>query len=457
MLSTIAGDCTPTTCPVANGWLLVPPSLESVAIILAAFAVLVPINLWTGARNKTTTYSLTLIVGLLLEVMGYVGRLLLRSNLASKSNFVLFLLGTTTGPTFITAAVYMIFPHILALYGSDLSIVPDPIWLRHFFLGWGIFTLALQAIGSAFAAEGTSKTEIQEGVNVLVAGLGLQVISILGFFGLYYRFMFRVNRNREFLDPRFSAVYHSTRFEMALLGIQVALVLILTRTAARMAQLLSGLDSTFSQSQVYLVVLDGILVLLAAIILTIFTPGTAFGRAWGMTSPAKKRARRHLSVLHPAQRSPGSPLHNVRPSPTGSPYGYLQGYHYATVNGKEPRSPPPSHTTETSSPLQVGMRRYMHKRQPPAQVAHTSRPPPYERPLINIARVPYIPPRAMSLSERYGQGTIVESQVVAPGSEIARPGGTGSSGGFGGSGGRTRTRSSPRVYEEDMVQGDALW
>ncbi|ROW08174.1 hypothetical protein VPNG_06904 [Cytospora leucostoma] len=195
------------------------------------------------------------------------------------------------GPTFITAAVYMVLPHILAVYGSDLSIIAEPVWLSYFSLGWDIFTLAFQAIGSAFAAEGSSKTEIQQGINVLIAGLGLQIFSILGFFGLYYWHMSRAHRNRDFLDPRFSAVYNSAKFKSALLCMQVALGLILARTIARLIQLKSGLGSSLSQSQVYVVVLDGTLVLLAAILLTIFTPGSAFGRAWGMTSPYKKKAR----------------------------------------------------------------------------------------------------------------------------------------------------------------------
>lgn len=236
MLRIVEGDCTSTTCPVGQGWLSAPPSLEGAALILAVFAILVPINLWTGARCRTTTYSLTLIVGLFLEVVGYVGRLLLRSNLASKSYFVLFMLGTTMGPTFITAAIYMVLPHVMAVYGSDLSIIAEPIWLSYFFLGWDIFTLAFQAIGSAFAAEGSSKAEvssqlstwyrndmltgssqIQQGINVLIAGLGLQILSILGFFGLYYWHMSRVHRNRDFLDPRFSAIYQSAKFKLALL------------------------------------------------------------------------------------------------------------------------------------------------------------------------------------------------------------------------------------------------
>lgn len=128
--------------------------------MLAAFATLVPINLWVGARSRTTVYSMSMSVGLLLEVMGYSGRLLLRNNLATKSYFVLSLLGTAVGPTFITAAIYTILPHVLALYGSDLSSTLEPVWLSYFFFAFDGFTIAFQAVGCVFAAEGYNKVEV---------------------------------------------------------------------------------------------------------------------------------------------------------------------------------------------------------------------------------------------------------------------------------------------------------
>lgn len=161
MASASAGDCTPDTCPVAHGFLSEPPSLEGAVIILAAFAALIPINLWIGARGKTMTYTLIMVTGLLVEIMGYVGRLLLRSDPASKTYFLLFLLGTIMGPTFITAAIYTILPHVLALYGSDSSIVPEIVWANYFFLFCDIFTLVFQALGSVFAVEGFNKTQVR--------------------------------------------------------------------------------------------------------------------------------------------------------------------------------------------------------------------------------------------------------------------------------------------------------
>lgn len=62
-----------------------------------------------------------------------------------------------------------------------------------------------------------SLSKIQQGVNVLIAGLALQILSLVGFFGLWFWFMSRVLRKREFLDPRFCSVYLSARFKTALL------------------------------------------------------------------------------------------------------------------------------------------------------------------------------------------------------------------------------------------------
>lgn len=235
---------------------------------------------------------------------------------------------------------------------------------------------------------------------------------------------------------------------------QLALALILARTVARVIQLSGGLASTLSQSHTYSLVLDGALVLVAVILVTLFPPGPSFGRAWGPTSPSKKKARRHLIHLYSAQRSPGAPLLTMRASPATSPNEYRFGYNTAN---KEPRSPPPSITTDVGSMGQSGLcgsRHYSHRRQAPAQLVGDSEPPPYERPLSNLTRVPFVSPRALTLSQQYGNGQIVESEVtIAPGSDGSKTGGSAGSGGLGG---RTRTRSSPRSGDV-MVRHDAIW
>lgn len=238
-------------------------------------------------------------------------------------------------------------------------------------------------------------------------------------------------------------------------GVQISLACVLVRTVARIAQITSGMDSSMSQSQVYIPVLDGALVLFAVFLITVIPPGLAFGRAWGATSPSNTKSRRHSAALYDTRASRGSSLHQLHHRSFPSP----RGYGYNLSSGKEPRSPPPSvtvHNPELQQPAAGSSRRYSpnwaaHKRQHSASSITASEIPPYERPANNYTRVPYVPPQAGSLSQQYGQGPVVESQVVvAPGgSDGSRTGGSGSAG--------RRARHSPRAYQEDLVRHDAIW
>jgi len=153
-------SCTTETCPVPDGFLRSPPLVAASIPFLAAFAILVPLNLFTGLRYRTVAFSGTLTLGLLLEVMGYAGRFLLESDVSNRRNFALYFLGTTTAPAFMAASIYLTLPHILVVYGKQVRLPWRPVHLGVGFLAIDTFTVALQAVGSAFAANGSSKVEV---------------------------------------------------------------------------------------------------------------------------------------------------------------------------------------------------------------------------------------------------------------------------------------------------------
>jgi hypothetical protein len=113
----MADDCSSSDCPVPGGFLRYQPSTEGNAVILAAFALLIPVTLGIGYRFRTPTFALLLTAGLLLEVLGFSARVLLHDSLADRTYFALFLAGTVLGPTLVAAAVFSILPHALSIYG----------------------------------------------------------------------------------------------------------------------------------------------------------------------------------------------------------------------------------------------------------------------------------------------------------------------------------------------------
>ncbi len=152
--------CSPDTCPVANGFLGSAPSFAGCIVVLVAFGLLVPVSVVQAVRYRTPLFTVLMIAGLFLEVVSYAGRLLLGFDLAARTYFILCLLGAMMAPSFITAAIYIVVPHIMTIYGRQLTVLVRPSHVAYLFLGFDVFALALQAAGSAYAAGGMTKAEV---------------------------------------------------------------------------------------------------------------------------------------------------------------------------------------------------------------------------------------------------------------------------------------------------------
>ncbi len=68
-----------------GGFLPYQPALAGNAFMLAAFAALIPLSLFTGYRYKTPLYTALVICGLVVEVIGHVGAVLLQTNILSHA------------------------------------------------------------------------------------------------------------------------------------------------------------------------------------------------------------------------------------------------------------------------------------------------------------------------------------------------------------------------------------
>jgi len=81
-------DCTPAICSLNYAELLYIPSLGGNAAYLTIFAVLLCAQIVLLAWYRTWSFSVGLICGLLLEIIGYIGRLGLHADVFSFGYFV---------------------------------------------------------------------------------------------------------------------------------------------------------------------------------------------------------------------------------------------------------------------------------------------------------------------------------------------------------------------------------
>ncbi|KAK4126677.1 hypothetical protein N657DRAFT_653132 [Parathielavia appendiculata] len=279
------GGCSGELCPVPTGSLPYGTAPAGTAFMLAAFAALIPPVVYAGLRYKTPVHASLLLAALLVEVVGHVARVFLVANPTSHAYSAVHLLGTHWGAVLVGSAVNQVLPHVLVIYGQEFQLVSDPVYLTILFFILDIFMLAFQSVGIGFAATASTAIEVSQGLNILLTGLAFQAVSLLTFLGTYRYFRYKLSHRRYILDDTHSLVYLSRRFKYFIVCLQIVALLLLARTAVRVAIFAEGLASSFARSQLTSLLLDDTLVLIAALLLAVCPAGRSFGVAWAATSP----------------------------------------------------------------------------------------------------------------------------------------------------------------------------
>ncbi len=97
--------CTLQTCDLSMASFLYIPTLPGNAIFAAIFGILIIGQLFLGIKHKTWGYMIAMLMGLLLEVIGYIGRILLHNEPFNDDNFLMYLVTLTIAPALLSAAV----------------------------------------------------------------------------------------------------------------------------------------------------------------------------------------------------------------------------------------------------------------------------------------------------------------------------------------------------------------
>ncbi|KAK1750812.1 RTA1 like protein-domain-containing protein [Echria macrotheca] len=320
------------------------PSPAGNAFMLAAFAALVPVSLYTGFRYRTLLYTSIMVTGLLVEVVGHAAAAFLQFDPANRSLFCLFMIGTLWGATLIGSVNYLVLPRVMVIYGKNFSLVSHPAYFSISFLVLDIFALVFQSAGVTLASHSHTADEAAQGTRMLIGGLSIQVTSLVLFLAVYWFFRLKLSRRRYDLDLKFSSIFSSSRFSAWLLCMQISAVLLSIRAVIRVAAFSGGLSSDVAGSRLVTFTLDDSIVLLACTILVLAPAGRAFGNSWEKTSPFsspegsldlplrhQQRSRRRLknmsiskpftsaTAFQPLNGGPPHLRHGTGPPPLTSP------------------------------------------------------------------------------------------------------------------------------------------
>ncbi|KAG5994920.1 hypothetical protein E4U54_003001 [Claviceps lovelessii] len=261
-------NCDLNTCPVELSLYTYRPSLAANATFLALFVLIGLVHGYLGYRWRSWGFMVGMLLGCMSEVIGYAGRIMLYNNPFSFAGFMIQIVCLTIAPVFYTASIYVTLSKTILDFAPELSRF-NPIFFYWIFIPFDVVCLALQAAGGALSTNSTG--EDRTGVDISMAGLALQVIVLTAFAACFADYMVRYVRSdgaRKF-DRRLRSFFG---------GLVTATLLILARCAYRVAELKDGYDGHLIHEEAPFIVLEGVLIVLAAVALCFGHPGLVFGR-----------------------------------------------------------------------------------------------------------------------------------------------------------------------------------
>ncbi|KAH7323645.1 RTA1 like protein-domain-containing protein [Rhexocercosporidium sp. MPI-PUGE-AT-0058] len=277
-------QCTPELCSLHYASLRYIPNLGANATFVGIFTIFLTAQIILWLSFRTHSYTFSIICGLILEIIGYAFRIVMRKHMFSEGPFLIQIICITIAPVFFTAALYLTFSRVIAHHGIHNSRL-SPKTYTIGFIASDVLALVLQSAGGAIAETANDRATSKAGTNIMVGGLAFQVASLVVFGALAAEFFWRVKTDRNHIRATNWAYGVPEKPAGDIDGLKTFLYactfatgLILIRSCFRVAELVDGFRSKLANDEVLFMTLEGAMIILATLILTFFHPGRYFRR-----------------------------------------------------------------------------------------------------------------------------------------------------------------------------------
>ena len=259
------------------------PSLGGNTALLVVYAVFLAMQVVSGVFYHQWWFLTCWTCGLVLEVLGYAGRIWSSQNIMNFNAFVMQLVCLTLAPCFMMAGIYYVIAQLTEIYGQKFSIL-KPMQYSLIFILCDLISIALQAAGGGVAASALSVYEdTADGSHIMVGGLAFQVFTIALFQLFWYHFLYKVYKSYKAygdagFNPNFTHIRERNLLVPFICVVSFAVILIFVRSIYRLIELSDGWSSKLAVDEIYFMILEALMVSLASCVISILSPGIAYGR-----------------------------------------------------------------------------------------------------------------------------------------------------------------------------------
>jgi hypothetical protein len=292
-------ECTFETCGLGGSFFVYRPtkSANLAFVLLFGFSGIVFLLQGIARKKRWVGFTVVMVTGCILEVVGYTGRILAYDHVyrevsynfrayiiaitanTQQSPFFMQIICLTVAPAFLAAGIYLCLSQVVSVIGPKNSRI-SPRFYPLIFVTCDFLSLVLQGAGGGIAAVKAHEDEDPKlGNNIMIAGLSVQVVTMLAFILLALDFAVRtVYRIRQLgsenaLDPRYAELRKSWVFKGFLVALLLSSLCIFTRCIYRVAELSDGWTGELMKMENYFIGFEGAIVFVAVFMLNLFHPG----------------------------------------------------------------------------------------------------------------------------------------------------------------------------------------
>ncbi|KAF5635596.1 phospholipid-translocating ATPase [Fusarium tjaetaba] len=261
-------NCTLELCPLESSILRYQPNLPANAIFIGVFGLSMALHIFQGIKMKTWGFMASMMAGCILEIIGYIGRLIIHDNPFDFIGFLLQIIMITIAPVFFSAAIYVLLSQVINFVDPNVSRF-SPKYFYWIFIPSDIISLILQAVGGAVSVVSTAQEDVKTGEDVSIAGLVFQVVTLLCFVALFIDYVVRASKS--------PARYRLTKPILTFLFfLFLSTIFILIRCGYRIAELNGGYFSAIFRDEGLYIALESCMMCIAVLLLNAGHPGYAF-------------------------------------------------------------------------------------------------------------------------------------------------------------------------------------
>ncbi|KAJ8091881.1 hypothetical protein AAF712_013554 [Marasmius tenuissimus] len=247
------------------------PTLGACVMFVLLFGASLVLHCYQTIKSRQWFLASTVLPAGVLEIVGWAGRLASSRDVTPRTPYIIQSTALVLAPTFLLAAHFIVFGRIVTLLGTEYSRL-RPKFYTIIFLGGDIISLLTQGTGGGLAA--TAKDDSKLGVNLLLVGIGIQVVMIGTFSILAVEYTMRHIRDRPLktANPKDERAPLDAPRKILLWVLATTTTLLFIRGIYRLIELSGGLDSPIATTEWPFIIFEGATIFLVFAIWNIGHP-----------------------------------------------------------------------------------------------------------------------------------------------------------------------------------------